>query len=136
MNQHIQSGKKLFTFFGLYIAQTIPMSFFSTVLPVIMRQQDFSLQAIGMLQFIKLPWILKFIWSPVVDRTSHNLTHFKRWIFTSELVYAVLILSVSFLNLKTDFQVILPLVILAFIASATQDIATDALAVLSFDKKN
>jgi hypothetical protein len=37
---------KLFTFFSLYIAQSVPMSLFSTLLPVLMRQDNFSLTAI------------------------------------------------------------------------------------------
>ena len=81
------------TFFCLYIAQTIPMSFFSTVIPVMMRQENFSLSAIGLLQLIKLPWILKFLWSPMVDRHARTTGDYKRWIFSSELIYAVLILS-------------------------------------------
>ncbi len=127
---------KLGTFFCLYIAQTIPMSFFSTVLPVMMRQENFSLASIGLLQLIKLPWILKFIWSPIVDRNSVTVSDYKRWIFSSEILYAAIIFTVAFLNFKTDFYVILGLIIVSFIASATQDIATDALAVLSFDKKD
>lgn len=112
------------------------MSFFSTVLPVIMRQQEYSLQTIGMLQLLKLPWILKFLWSPAVDRSSHSLADYKRWIFSAELIYAVIILSISFLDLQTNITTILILIILSFIASATQDIATDALAVVSFSKKD
>lgn len=134
MNPH--NAKKLFTFFCLYIAQTIPMSFFSTVIPVMMRQDNFSLASIGMLQLIKLPWIVKFIWSPFIDRSSTSLNDYKRWIFSSELVYAVIIFSVSFLDFKTNFLTILILIIISFVASATQDIATDALAVLSFNKKD
>ena len=136
MGVNIQKGGKLFTFFCLYIAQSIPMSFFSTVLPVIMRQQNFSLETIGALQLLKLPWILKFLWSPVVDRSTHRLSDFKRWIFSSELIYASIILAVSFLNFQTTPYLIVGLVILSFVASATQDIATDSLAVLSFSKKD
>lgn len=128
--------KKLVTFFCLYIAQAIPMSFFSTAIPVMMRQENFSLTSIGMLQLIKLPWVLKFLWSPYIDRTSTSLNDYKRWIFSSELVYAVLILSVSFLDFQTNFLTILTLIIISFIASATQDIATDALAVLSFNRRD
>ncbi|MCC8174296.1 MAG: MFS transporter [Odoribacter sp.] len=127
---------KLTTFFFLYIAQAIPMSFFSTAIPVMMRQESFSLSAIGALQFIKLPWIAKFLWSPIVDRNCIDLKDYKRWIFTSELVYALLIFAVAFLDFKVDFYTMLPLIILSFVASATQDIATDALAVLSFNKKD
>ena len=87
------TGKKAYnltTFFFLYIAQSIPMSFFSTVIPVMMRQENFTLSAIGMLQLIKLPWILKFIWSPLVDRYTTTTIQYKRWIFSSELIYAAI----------------------------------------------
>lgn len=136
MNQDIQKGGRLFTFLCLYIAQSIPKSFFSTIIPVLMRQNDYSLEVIGLLQFVKLPWVLKFFWSPAVDRTCHNTNDYKRWIFSSELIYAVTILAISFLDLQADMYTIILLVIFAFAASATQDIATDALAVLSFNKKD
>lgn len=112
------------------------MSFFSTVIPVIMRQQNFSLESIGMLQLLKLPWILKFLWSPAIDRSSHTLADYKRWIFSAELIYAAIIFAISFLHFNTTPYLILGLVVLSFIASATQDIATDALAVVSFNKKD
>ncbi len=124
------------TFFCLYIAQTIPMSFFTTVLPVIMRQENFSLSAIGLLQLIKLPWILKFIWSPWVDRHTVTTADFKRWIISSELMYAAFIFVIAFLDFKIHFILILGFILLSCIASATQDIATDALAVLSFNRKD
>ena len=126
---------KLFTFFSLYIAQSVPMSLFSTLLPVLMRQDNFSLSTIGLLQLIKLPWILKVFWAPIVDKKTSDLGTYKRWIFSSEMVYAVLILLVAFLDLKTNFITIFILIILSFIASATQDIATDALTALSFNRK-
>lgn len=112
------------------------MSFFSTVIPVMMRQENFSLSAIGLLQLIKLPWILKFLWSPMVDRHAVTTGDYKRWIFSSELIYAGLIFAVAFLDFHTDFYTIVALIIISFVASATQDIATDALAVLAFSRKD
>ncbi|BEG99036.1 MFS transporter [Bacteroides sedimenti] len=132
---NIKQTNKLFTFFSLYIAQSVPMSLFSTLLPVLMRQGNFSLSTIGLLQLMKLPWILKIFWAPLVDRKTSELSTYKRWIFSSEMVYAVLILLVAFLDLKTNFYTIFALIILSFIASATQDIATDALTALSFNRR-
>jgi len=126
---------KLLTFFSLYIAQSVPMSLFSTLLPVLMRQGNFSLSTIGLLQLIKLPWILKVFWAPSVDKRTSDLGSYKRWIFSSEMVYAVLIFMVAFLDLNTNFTTIFILIILSFIASATQDIATDALTALSFNHR-
>lgn len=72
----------------------------------------------------------------MVDRHTVTTNDYKRWIFSSELIYAGLIFAVAFLNFHTDFYTIVTLIIISFIASATQDIATDALAVLSFSKRD
>jgi MFS family permease len=126
-----QSFKKYGTLLSLYLAQSIPMSFFSTVVPVIMRQEDYSLTSIGLIQLIKIPWILKFLWAPIVDHTSPSRKHYRRWILGSEVFYAMVIILISFFNLSSDFTTIIILVVIAFIASGTQDIATDAFAILT-----
>jgi len=130
--------QKFPTLFSLYIAQSIPMSFFSTVVPVIMRQEQYSLTAIGLLQLVKLPWIFKFLWAPMVDNATQTDKKVRRWIIGSELFYAFVIVSIAFLNLQTDFKTIVVLIIIAFIASATQDIATDkfAIKILSPEEKS
>lgn len=116
--------------FSLYIAQSIPMSFFSTVVPVIMRQEKYSLQSIGLMQLIKLPWIIKFLWAPLIDNKARTSAQLRRWILFSELFYAAIILSIGFFNLQTDFRTIVILMVIAFLASATQDIAVDIFAIL------
>lgn len=126
---------KLSTFFFLYLAQAVPMSFFTTALQVIMREQQFSLSTIGMLQLIKLPWILKMFWSPMIDRSCTTVKDYKRWIIGSEIVYAILIFTTGIMDVAINMSLVIVLVLLSLIASATQDIATDALAILSSEKK-
>lgn len=126
--------RKYYTLLSLYLAQSIPMSFFSTVIPVIMRMENYSLESIGYIQLIKLPWILKMLWAPLVDKTCKNKRHYRRWIITSEAFYALVIMSIGYLNLQTDFTTIIVLMVIAFTASATQDIATDAFAILILKK--
>lgn len=129
------SGSKYATLLSLYLAQSIPMSFFSTVMPVIMRLEAYSLTEIGLIQLIKLPWILKFLWAPMVDRTGSSVKGYKKWIIGSEIFYAIVIFSIAFLSLKVDFTLIVILMLIAFVASATQDIATDAMAILVLKKE-
>ena len=105
------------------------MSFFATVLPVIMRMENYSLESIGLIQLIKIPWILKFFWAPWVDRNAGHKHGYKKWIIASELFYAVVILSIGLFSLETDFKTIVVLMVVAFFLSATQDIASDALAI-------
>lgn len=133
---HKKISSKYYTLFCLYIAQSIPMSFFSTVLPVIMRQENYSLQSIGMLQLIKLPWIFKFLWAPLVDNHARGTAELKRWIILSELFYAAVIVGIGLLKVETDFMLIIGLMIVAFIASGTQDIATDTYAMMILDSKS
>jgi len=106
------------------------MSFFSTVIPVIMRQEKYSLESIGLLQLVKLPWIFKFLWAPLIDNKARTNKQLRRVIIFSELFYAMVILSIAMFNLQTDFKLIVIMMIVAFIASATQDIAVDIFAIL------
>lgn len=121
--------KKFPVLFSLYIAQQIPMSFFSTVLPVIMRQEKYSLESIGLLQLIKLPFIVKFLWAPLVDNHSRTRKQLRNWVIYSEVFYAIVILSIGLFDLQTDFPLIVGLMVVAIIASATQDIGTDIFAI-------
>jgi predicted MFS family arabinose efflux permease len=125
-----KSWYKFPVLFSLYIAQSIPMSFFSTVVPVIMRQEKYSLASIGLMQLVKLPWIIKFLWAPLVDNNTRTSKQLRSWIVLSELFYAAVILSIGFFNLQTDFRLIVFLMVIAFLASATQDIAVDIFAIL------
>ena len=138
--EHINRPKgsvfTLCTFFCLYIAQAVPSSFLSTALQVLMRENNFSLTTIGLLQLVKLPWIIKFLWAPMVDRRCVTVNDYKRTIIVSELVYAALLLTIGFLHVSTDIYFIIFLVVLSLVTSGTQDVATDALAVLTFKKSD
>ena len=117
-------------FFCLYIAQSIPSSFFATALQVMMREANYSLATIGLLQLVKLPWVVKFLWSPLVDRHCLTGRDFRRCIVFSEIVYAIFIILAGHLNVTDNLYLIIFMVMLSLVASATQDIATDALAIL------
>jgi len=136
ISRHKGSVFTLCTFFCLYIAQAVPSSFLSTALQVLMRENNFSLTTIGLLQLVKLPWIIKFLWAPMIDRRCVRVNDYKRTIIVSELVYAALLLAIGFLHVSTDIYFIIFLVVLSLITSGTQDVATDALAVLTFKKSD
>ena len=123
-------------FFCLYIAQSIPSSFFATALQVMMREANYSLATIGLLQLVKLPWVLKFLWSPMVDRHCITGRDFRRCVIVSECIYALFIVLAGFLNVADNLYLIILLVCLSLAASATQDIATDALAILMHEGRD
>ena len=130
------SSKKLSlgTFFCLYIAQMVPSSFLMTALQVIMREGQYSLATIGLLNLVRLPWTIKFLWSPFIDRHCVTVGDYKRTIVTTELIYAVALLATGLINVHSEITLVIILTCISMLASATQDIATDALAILAFKK--
>lgn len=130
------SSKKLSLgpFFCLYIAQMVPSSFLMTALQVIMREGQYSLATIGLLNLVRLPWTIKFLWSPFIDRHCVTVGDYKRTIVTTELIYAVALLATGLINVHSEITLVIILTCISMLASATQDIATDALAILAFKK--
>src|SRR5690606_40922215 len=60
-----------YTWLGaLYAAQGLPFGFFTLALPVLLREAGWSLTAISLLQFLALPWAIKFMWAPVLDHVG------------------------------------------------------------------
>ena len=137
--ENVKKTAYLTVFFSLYIAQAVPMSFFTTALQVILREQAVPLSIIGLLQVIKLPWILKVFWAPAVDRHCNTIRDYKRTIVGVEIVYTLLVLLTSIFNLgaivPSSFHFLIVIILLALMASATQDIATDALAIRTSSHK-
>ena len=124
----------LATFFCLYIAQFIPSTFITTAMQVTMRQANYGLATIGLLHLVHIPWIVKFLWSPMVDRYCARMSNYKHFILCMEAIYALSILCIGFFDISKDFYFIFVLVFISMFASATQDIATDGLAVRAFGK--
>lgn len=121
---------KLLLLATLYISQYIPTTFFIQTIPVFMRQQNMSLGAIGFLGFLVIPSALKFLWSPLVDRYHlPGLGHYRGWIIGFQSLLITTMLVTASLSVSTQISGLLICMFLAFLFSASQDIATDALTV-------
>ncbi|MEO1349765.1 MAG: MFS transporter [Cyanobacteria bacterium J06635_15] len=128
--QNPQLLQKLGLLGSLYVAQHIPLTFVYEALPVFLRQQNVSLSALGLLQLLALPLVFKFLWSPLIDRFGvTRWGHYRFWIICFQLLLAVAIATLAFVNLTQQFTLLLTGLLLISLLSASQDIATDALAV-------
>jgi PAT family beta-lactamase induction signal transducer AmpG len=115
---------------SLYFAQGLPFGFFTQFLPVMLRQQGVSLQAIGASYLLALPWSLKFLWAPLVDRYgSPRFGRRRSWIVPIQMVTVVTLAGLSFVDPRGALRVLFASVLLFNLLAATQDIATDGLAV-------
>ncbi|MCC6218282.1 MAG: MFS transporter [Aquabacterium sp.] len=110
---------------SLYAAQGLPFGFFTLALPVLMREAGWSLTAIGLLQLLALPWLLKFLWAPWVDHHGARRT----WLLGLQGCSVVAALTLALLDLGSESRGLLLAVLVFNLLAATQDIVTDGLAV-------
>jgi MFS family permease len=119
---------KLLLLGTLYFSQGLPFGFFTQALPVLMRKEGFSLGAIGLSSLVAAPWALKFLWAPAVDRFSMaRLGRRKSWILPLQLSSCALLCALALL--PPTMATLLVAFLLLNLVAATQDIATDGLAV-------
>ncbi|MDI1348934.1 MFS transporter [Aquabacterium sp.] len=114
---------------ALYTAQGLPYGFFTLALPVLMREAGWSLTALGFLQFLAAPWVLKMLWAPLVD---HHGTR-RAWLLSMQLSSCALALAMAAMGFH-EGSIGLFVAVFAFnLLAATQDVATDGLAVRLLD---
>lgn len=124
------TASKLLLLGSLYLSQGLPFGFFTQALPVMMRQKKLSLGAISLTSLLALPWALKFLWAPLVDTYgSKTFGMRKSWIVPLQVLTALSLIVAVGLEPTENFFGILTIVLCVNFFSATQDIATDGLAV-------
>lgn len=128
--------------FSLYWAQGLPVGFMTHALPIVLRAQGVSLTHIGGFGLLMAPWALKVLWAPWVDHYGHQIFgHYRSWIIPTQLLTILTLIILSFLPIESLNN---PIYLLAFFIAllcmnsvgATQDIATDGLAVNILDIHN
>lgn len=124
-----------FILFSLYWAQGLPVGFMTHALPVILRAQGVSLAHIGGFGLLMLPWSIKIFWAPLVDKFGYQkIGHYRSWIIPTQLLTIIVLIALSYIPIESLNQ---PTYLLAFfivllsmnLIGATQDVATDGLAV-------
>ncbi|MBI5927467.1 MAG: MFS transporter [Aquabacterium sp.] len=118
-------GQRVALLTGLYTAQGIPFGFFTLALPVLMRDAGWSLTAIGFLQFLALPWGIKFLWAPALDHHGSR----RSWLLFFQCSACLMALILSQLDLKAGSLILFAAVFLFNMIAASQDVVTDGLSV-------
>lgn len=127
--------KILSLFIGLYAAQAITGSLVQTGLPTVLREEGMGLDRVGLLALLFLPWALKFLWAPLVDRVCVvRLGRRRSWLLVCQSLIAASFAVLSLLSPAGHFELMLCVLLGVAVFAATQDIATDALAVEVVDE--
>ncbi len=108
--------------FTTYFTEGFPFTLFRTVSAVFFRDMRVSLEGVGLTSLYGIPWVLKFLWSPMVDTVGTK----RRWLLIMQgLLLAVMVAAAIFSPLTIAVQAIAILFFIGSILAATHDIGID-----------
>jgi PAT family beta-lactamase induction signal transducer AmpG len=108
-------------------ASGLPLLLTGSVLQAWMKEEGVDLATIGLFAMVGLPYTLKFLWAPLLDRYTPGLLGRRRgWLLLSQFCLILSILLISFSRpAESPLGIGLAALLLTFF-SATQDIVIDA----------
>lgn len=126
------SSLRYFTFFYLYVMQGIPAGFALTAIANYLVGKGVSSSSVGtFVSIVGLPWILQFVWGPLIDRYQYSVIgHRKHWIVLTQ--FAAIIASLTLLLVKNPASQLSLMSLVFFthsIFASVQDASVDAMAI-------
>ncbi len=121
-------SRKMAALLLLGFSSGLPLYLTSRTLQAWMTQEKVSLGVIGVFSLVSLPYSLKFLWSPIIDRYVPPFLGRRRgWMAITQIGLIIAIAAISTIQNPTQALQFLAInaLIIAFL-SATQDIAFDA----------
>lgn len=105
----------------------LPLLLTADTLQAWMKAEGVDLKTIGFFSLVGLPYSLKFLWSPLVDRYVPGFLGRRRgWLVLTQIALFAAILAMSLHNPKAALQLLAANAVLIAFLSATQDIVFDA----------
>lgn len=124
---------------GIYISQTIITALTTQALPSLMRDAGASLQVAGLTALLWIPWGIRFMWAPTVERWRLPAGQLRRrsrtLIIGGQVLIAAILLALGLIALSGHLSLaghagwILVGLLVAALVAATTDVASDAFTV-------
>lgn len=112
----------------LGFAAGLPLALSDSTLQAWLTVSGVDVATIGVFSLVGLPYVLKFLWAPLLDRYQPGWPGRRRdWILAAQAVLVVLLAAAGLLDIARDSLPLLgALALLIAFTSATQDVAIDA----------
>jgi PAT family beta-lactamase induction signal transducer AmpG len=120
-------SRRMSVSFIMGFACGLPLLLTISVLQAWMKDEGVDLTVIGLMALVGLPYTLKFLWAPLMDRfTIPFFGRRKGWMFIAQVALVLSIVGLGFTNPgKSPWMVALAAFFVTFF-SASQDIVVDA----------
>ena len=131
LNNHIDwqafANRRLFVTLLLGFSSGLPLALSGATLQAWLADIEIDIRAIGFFSLAGLPYTLKFLWSPLMDRfVPPKLGRRRGWLLITQLLLVVLIVSVGAISPHEQLNLLMLLAFCLAFVSASQDIAVDA----------
>lgn len=105
----------------------LPLYFLLQMVPAWLRSEQVDLKTIGLIGLVMLPYTFKFLWAPIIDWLVPPFLGRRRgWMLITQLGCLFAMMSLSFFSPKDSMQMIINMLVLVAIFSASQDVVLDA----------
>ncbi|MDS3861890.1 AmpG family muropeptide MFS transporter [Thermosynechococcaceae cyanobacterium BACA0444] len=120
-------SKKMAVVLLMGFSSGLPFFLTSRTLQAWMTQANVDLTAIGLFSLVALPYSLKFLWSPLLDRYVPPFLGRRRgWLMVTQIGLLLAIAAMGFQNPAVGLRLLAVNALLIAFFSASQDIAVDA----------
>jgi MFS transporter (putative signal transducer) len=122
---------------GLYVGQSIIGGVTFSALPSVLRDRGLPLDQIGLTYVAVLPWVLKFLWAPAIERyrlPSTGPSRSRSIVLIGGLVSAACFVLAAVIG-PSSFVPLMAIFIVVAFAASTVDIACDGHAVESLSER-
>lgn len=114
----------------LYFSEGAPIGYIWWAMPTRLRAAGMPVDEVAALTaLLTLPWALKFLWAPAVDRLRGRRWGYRAWITVAQVAMGLSLLPVGLLPATELVGLATWLLMAHAFAAATQDVAIDALAI-------
>ncbi|MCK6394962.1 MFS transporter [Diaphorobacter sp. HDW4A] len=114
---------------SLYTTQFLALGFLSVALVALLQEQGASMSRVSLIYLLGTVWAFKLLWAPLLDHFGWTrLGHYRGWLLLTQAGLVLAPLAMMALDPVVDFPAVYALAVLVAVLSATQDVATDAIA--------
>jgi MFS transporter (putative signal transducer) len=130
--RRISTGRILLLIAGIYTSQSVISSIAFIGFPAVLRASGARLDLVGAVSLLMLPWALKFLWAPTLERLRLPVVgpRRSRWIILLGQAAAMLATAMLAMFLPGEQPVVLfSILAISAVIAATVDIACDGFAI-------
>lgn len=133
----IYFNRRMINMLLLGFASGFPLPLVFGTLSFLLKDYGIAYASIGAISLVKIPYSLKWLWSPIVDNVKipllYKMGRRRSWALVTQILLGISIFLISTVNPQQNLYLLAIFAFITSFLSATQDIILDAYRVESFN---